>query len=321
MSLAADNQTSMLSLAFSAALIALTVSYTVDAEPLNSATHTTQLALAPVTAAFEPPTLAPSAIVLDAAPAYRQEEGLLKLYFAPSKTDIPAPADAALENVVTAIRKGYRVQISGFHDATGNPKQNLILSQKRAQAVQKRLIALGAPAKAIEIKKPSLVANASNSATDLAQARRVEVALLGKPNVPAKLAHMPEALMEDDRQSAASSLVAIAEPPLFRQEEGVVKLYFGPSKTQLPRAVDTALAEMAQAAKNGQQLWVSGFHDETGNPAQNIVLSQKRAQKVQNRLVALGAPASAIAIKAPVVAPPSNSHAEARRVEVALAPQ
>ncbi|HEY4665497.1 MAG TPA: OmpA family protein [Comamonas sp.] len=170
-----DAQPPMLFLALSAALMALTVSYSVDAEPLSeSASETSVASYAPPTMPFEPPTLAPSAIVLGATPAYRMEEGVVKFYFAPSKTDIPLSAERALHEIAASIHNGQRVQISGFHDSTGNAQQNIALSKKRAEVVQQRLIALGAPAKAIEVKKPAVAVTTQ----DHAEARRVEVALL-----------------------------------------------------------------------------------------------------------------------------------------------
>ena len=165
----------MLVMALSAALIALTVSYSVDAEPLDTQKNTATLADAPyATAAFEPPTLAPSAIVLNGASAYRVEQGVIKLFFFPSKTDIPVSADRALEELAQAVKKGQRIQIAGFHDETGNPLQNMTLSKKRAEMVQRRLIALGAPSRAISVKKPAVGSTDGNHA----EARRVEIAML-----------------------------------------------------------------------------------------------------------------------------------------------
>lgn len=176
MSQSNDSQTPMLILAFSAALMALSVSYSVDAETLSE--NTAQAAPGGMTqttyAAYEPPTLAPSAIVLQGVPAFRVEQGMVKLFFAPSKTDIPLSAESPLQDIVAAMQNGQRVQISGFHDETGNAQQNIALSKKRAEVVQKRLISLGAPAQAIALKKPAATASTGNHA----EARRVEVTLL-----------------------------------------------------------------------------------------------------------------------------------------------
>lgn len=174
-----DVQPPLLPLACSAALIALMVAYSVDAEALDSnASQSTSSQLKPgamFASPYEPPTLAPSAIVLNAVPAYRSEQGMVKFFFAPSKTDVPANTEGALQDILTAVKAGQRVQISGFHDTTGNPKINTELARKRAQAVQQKLMDLGAPAAAIDLKKPAIAADAS---TNHAEARRVEVILI-----------------------------------------------------------------------------------------------------------------------------------------------
>lgn len=176
MSQFSDAHQPMLVLACSAALIALTVSYSVDAEALSTPASVNASLPAPTVAVgtFEMPTLAPSAIVLTGSSVYRIEEGMVKFFFAPSKTDLPISAESALKNIVAEISDGRRVQISGFHDETGNPQQNVVLSQRRALTIQRRLISLGAPASAIEMKKPTVAVGS----TDHAEARRVEVALV-----------------------------------------------------------------------------------------------------------------------------------------------
>ena len=248
--------TSMFVLVLSAALIALTVSYSVDAEPLDvrSGRAETMLSIAPTAAVWEPPTFAPSAIVLDALPPYQWDDGTLKLYYGPGKTELPLSAERALEDMVHSIQQGQRVMVAGFHDKTGNPHQNTMLSKRRAQAVQKRLMDLGIPAKAIELSKPSVALDTN----DHAQARRVEIKLIGTPAAARSAAVTP-------------STEEVATP--FRVEEGMLKLYFAPSKTDISPSVDEALAAVVQAAKNGKQLQISGFHDETGNAPHNLLLS------------------------------------------------
>jgi outer membrane protein OmpA-like peptidoglycan-associated protein len=175
-----NTQPPLLALVISAALIATVVSFSVDAEALNSShddpaipslTTFAEQGLPP----FEPPSLAPSAIVLNAVPAYRSEQGMVKFFFAPSKTEVPANTERALQDVLSAVKNGQRVQIAGFHDTTGNPKINTELAQKRAKAIRQKLLALGAPAHAIEMRKPAV---ATDSGNNHAESRRVEVALL-----------------------------------------------------------------------------------------------------------------------------------------------
>lgn len=169
-----DVQPPLLTLVFSAALIALTVSYSVDAEPLNGPAAVTLAAVAPQLAAYEPPTLAASAIVLNKVSSYRVEQGLVKFFFAPGRTELVYGADDALKDIVVSVQNGQRVQISGFHDETGDPVQNTELAKKRAVVVQKRLIDLGAPEQSIVLKKPAVAVILGS----YAEARRVEVTLV-----------------------------------------------------------------------------------------------------------------------------------------------
>lgn len=162
-----DTQPPLLPLVLSAALIAFGVAYSVDAEALDS----TSPSAAPSHMTYEPPTLAPSAIVLQAAPVFRAEQGMVKFFFAPSKTQLPTSADSAFQDIVTAIQGGQRIQIAGFHDETGNAQLNTELAKKRAHMIHQHLVRLGAPASAMNIKKPALAAPSSNHA----EARRVEV--------------------------------------------------------------------------------------------------------------------------------------------------
>lgn len=167
-----DIQPPMFPLVFSAALIAFTVAFSVDAEALDSpAAHTALQAFAPSVMPYEPPTLAPSAIVITATPNFRSEQGMVKFFFAPSKTDVPNDVDSALANIARAGKEGQRFHIAGFHDATGNAQLNTGLAQKRAQAIYQRLVALGVPSSALSMKKPALARDASSHA----EARRVEV--------------------------------------------------------------------------------------------------------------------------------------------------
>lgn len=167
-----DTQPPMLPLVLSAALIAFTVAFSVDAEALDSpAAHSAVPAFTPSVMPYEPPTLAPSAIVINATPSFRSELGMVKFFFAPSKTEVPAGADSALENIARVGKEGQRFHIAGFHDATGNAQLNTGLAQKRAQAVYQRLVALGVPSSALTMKKPALAIDASSHA----EARRVEV--------------------------------------------------------------------------------------------------------------------------------------------------
>ena len=109
----------------------------------------------------------------DGASVVVGDDGVVKFYFATGSTELAANANESLAAVVTGVREGKNVVISGFHDPTGDAAQNAELAKNRAMAVQSALVALGVPETAIELKKPeSTEGDGSN-----AEARRVEVSL------------------------------------------------------------------------------------------------------------------------------------------------
>lgn len=99
------------------------------------------------------------------------ENGVVKFYFAKSKADIAAGATEAFSDILKALAQGKKAQISGFHDATGDPAKNAELAQQRAVAVKNALIAAGAKESQIEMKKPEKALADGKPP----EARRVEV--------------------------------------------------------------------------------------------------------------------------------------------------
>lgn len=102
-------------------------------------------------------------------------------------------------------------------------------------------------------------------------------------------------------------------------ENGVVKFYFATGKADLAKGANEALAEVVKGVKAGQKAVVSGYHDSTGNLANNQELAKQRATSVRDTLVALGVSADSIELKKPENATGTGNDAEARRVEVVLA--
>lgn len=101
-------------------------------------------------------------------------------------------------------------------------------------------------------------------------------------------------------------------------ENGVVKFYFASGKSDLAKGGNEALADVVKGVKAGQKAVISGYHDSTGNLAQNQELAKKRAFSVRDALVALGVSADQIELKKPEQSQGSGDNAEARRVEVVL---
>ena len=67
------------------------------------------------------------------------------VYFDSGKADLPADGEKALAEVVAALKANTaaKVQLSGFHDTTGNAAQNEALALNRARAVRAVLEAAG----------------------------------------------------------------------------------------------------------------------------------------------------------------------------------
>ena len=100
--------------------------------------------------------------------------GLVKLYFASGKADLPAQAKGALDKLAEEIKAGGKaVQISGFHDARGSAAKNAELAKRRAIGTRDLLVAAGVAADKIELKKPQSTTGGGAEA----EARRVEVSL------------------------------------------------------------------------------------------------------------------------------------------------
>ncbi|WCM91143.1 OmpA family protein [Acidovorax sp. NCPPB 2350] len=102
----------------------------------------------------------------------------------------------------------------------------------------------------------------------------------------------------------------------------VVKFFFASGKADLAADAAPALADVIRAVKeDGRRVLVSGFHDATGDAAANAELAKQRAQAVRDALVAGGVPADRIELRKPELTQGAGNNAEARRVEVTLAPR
>jgi outer membrane protein OmpA-like peptidoglycan-associated protein len=128
------------------------------------------------------------------------------------------------------------------------------------------------------------------------------------PAAPAAATNVPVAAAADDTASV-------------RVENGVVKFYFATAKADMAAGANEALAEVVKGVAEGKKAVVSGFHDATGDAAQNAELAKQRAFAVRDALKGLGVAEDKIELKKPEETTASGSNAEARRVEVALGAQ
>lgn len=119
-------------------------------------------------------------------------------------------------------------------------------------------------------------------------------------------------------QTAAAAGTVVVEDASVVVENGVVKFYFAVGQADLaPGAVD-ALAEAIAAARAGNALAISGFHDATGSLDTNEELAKRRAQAVRDVLAGAGVKPESLQLRKPEVTTGSGNNAEARRVEVSI---
>lgn len=119
---------------------------------------------------------------------------------------------------------------------------------------------------------------------------------------------------------AAAAAETLIEGPLAGDLAGT--LYFAVGQATLADDATVAIAAIKAAADAapGRQLVLSGFHDATGDPAQNAELAKERAKSVRAALQAAGVDAARIALRKPESTTGSGDDREARRVEVRVLP-
>ena len=100
----------------------------------------------------------------------------------------------------------------------------------------------------------------------------------------------------------------------------VAKIYFGSEKANLPKGSAGSLAGVVKylKANAGAKGSVSGFHDASGNLANNEKLALRRAQAVANALEKMGISKDRIVMQKPAQTTGTGKSREARRVEVGV---
>ena len=126
--------------------------------------------------------------------------------------------------------------------------------------------------------------------------------------------------------SSSGAPAAAAAPPAADKPVvggAAAKLYFATGKAELPADAAAALAPLIDALKAGKarKLVISGYHDATGDPAQNAELAKQRAFAVRDALSGAGLTAEQIELSKPQETIGGGSDdREARRVEISAQP-
>lgn len=139
------------------------------------------------------------------------------------------------------------------------------------------------------------------------------------------IAHAPKApvatVVNAGGAAAAGTVVIADDAASVVVEGGVVKFFFATGKADLAAGANEALAEVVKGVlEGGKTAVVSGFHDATGDAAVNAELAKQRALAVRDALKALGVAEDKVELKKPEATQGTGSNAQARRVEVVLAP-
>lgn len=108
----------------------------------------------------------------------------------------------------------------------------------------------------------------------------------------------------------------ITDLPLTGELLGNV--FFGLGQSQLSSEAQAEVVEIAQEAKGAKQIVLAGFHDPSGNAAQNAELAKNRALAVRTGLIDAGVRPSQILLRRPESTTGDGSPEEARRVDVRL---
>ena len=122
-------------------------------------------------------------------------------------------------------------------------------------------------------------------------------------------------------QAPAATAPVLVEEASVRVENGVVMFFFATAKADLAAGANEALADVVKGVADGKKAIVSGFHDATGDAAQNAELAKQRALAVRDALKALGVAEEQIELKKPEVTAATGTNEQARRVEVVLGGQ
>lgn len=142
-----------------------------------------------------------------------------------------------------------------------------------------------------------------------------------KAAAPAAAVEAAPAAPAADAAATAPAAAPVGDDASVVVDNGVVKFYFASGKADLATGAVEALGDAVAAAKSGKKLVISGFHDTTGDPAKNAELAKQRAFAVRDALKGAGVDEASLELKKPEeTAAGAGSNAEARRVEVMIAP-
>ena len=107
--------------------------------------------------------------------------------FATDSAEAPSTVAGLLQNAANdlkALPPGYEIEVAGYTDSTGDANGNLVLSQKRAEAVRDALVKDGAPADMLTAKGYGAANPVAGNDTDEGRFRnrRIEYHIVKSPS-------------------------------------------------------------------------------------------------------------------------------------------
>ncbi|GHC00537.1 K(+)-insensitive pyrophosphate-energized proton pump [Thermomonas carbonis] len=120
--------------------------------------------------------------------------------------------------------------------------------------------------------------------------------------------------------AAADAEVDAAAVDSTLPDASAAAVYFASGSADLPADAGDTLGQLVQHLKDdpAARATVSGYHDASGDPAQNAELAKQRAQNVAGALAAAGIDDTRVDLEKPVLAIEGTSAEDARRVEVTV---
>lgn len=207
------------------------------------------------------------------------KDALKNVLFEYNSDKLTAQSMATLDQIAPILTsdkiKNARWLVEGHTDSKGSDKYNMDLSKRRAASVEAYLTGKGVPASILKSVGfgESLPITTNDTDEGRARNRRVELKFAD--------ANFQPAAIEVTGDCANVQIADLAK-----------MIYFQTGKDVLVEASKQSLNVIAQYLKATEGNYeIQGHTDDVGSDANNMALSQKRAQTVLDYLVAQGVPA------------------------------
>jgi outer membrane protein OmpA-like peptidoglycan-associated protein len=226
----------------------------------------------------------------------------------PAPTTSPAPPVVPVAAALTMMWEGGKLVLSG--NVKNEPARKAMVDAAALQVgagnvVDQLKVNAGAQYDTLTLRGAA-VSEEEKDKTGI-WATRTAVAASGVP-------------MRVDNLLNVAAAVAVTKPATSKVANLPANVYFAVGSTAMPAQSQTALAPIVAFANANPaaRIVLSGFHDPTGNQAQNAELAKNRAKAVRAALETAGVKPDRIDMQKPQVTAGTGDNKEARRVEVTV---